>query len=732
MKRLLPVLVALLVGVAVGWLIPREAPSTPPPAIADHRDASPGDVDAKLPSTPHPDPVETNRQPDPAAATETDSTSTGDAPELPTGTGEATGVAVYADGRPASGVELIATARNWGIPIGGARDDKSGTRTTTADDGSFRFAELQEDWYTIYSATPDKHLLLLGRARNHAVMMRPGGVVRLLVVPMAKVTVSVLGIDGTPVPEAQVTARGEILDPSHGMRWTPADTTLYVIPGHCTATASIVGQPHLKAEATLDAVIGKENALTLQFSQPAGLYLKVITPPLFYASTGSFLVTAEEAKVFDPTDATRRTANGANSVFLSETERVYTDLPAGDYVLVAMSAHGTEYQRVPLQFGGGTEHQEVTLDPLDPADHFLLRVIGPGGHPRLDADISAQCLDVGGKGRSYIRGEDGTKWQRIEAMIPDESGTWWLHIPEVAGDSPTMRVVASVRGLGRVEQDLPMARGVVRELRLIETSTIVVNVVGLDNESRNRMEIQLLPQGAKQPMRYGGTGYMGQDRQFRQDPMIADRVEFRDVPVGQAEVIVKVNLTAGRMYRGEEIVRRTVEISNQAAEVTIRLPAVHTLRVRVPSDNKIEQLVLTGANNSYESNPVAGVFEWTLVPPGEYVVTEFRQGQMKIRVAGDTEVEWRPSAHNAIVLMRLDEGGLLEAAGFKEDDAIKRVNGVEMEGYDTLRATLTEARKPGPVRMEVLRGSESVIVEIDGAKLDEALKNRASYNYQHR
>src|SRR5690606_9536563 len=126
-------------------------------------------------------------------------------------------------------------------------------------------------------------------------------------------------------------------------------------------------------------------------------------------------------------------------------------------------------------------------------------------------------------------------------------------------------------------------------------------------------------------------------------------------------------------------------------------------------------------SGSYGAKPAAGVAEWTLVPPGEYVVTEFRQGQMRVQVAGDTDADWQPSAHNAIVLIRLDQGGRLSEAGFMPGDAITRINGVEMEGYDTLRANLTEARKGGMIRMEVVRDSGTVVVEIEGTKLDQAL-----------
>jgi C-terminal processing protease CtpA/Prc len=121
---------------------------------------------------------------------------------------------------------------------------------------------------------------------------------------------------------------------------------------------------------------------------------------------------------------------------------------------------------------------------------------------------------------------------------------------------------------------------------------------------------------------------------------------------------------------------------------------------------------------------------WPLVPQGEHTVVA-STGEMRVSLSGDTEVQWQPLPFNAILLIKLDAGGVFEATGFAARDLIVRIDGQSYEG-EALRTALANARNAESVSLEVDRNGQSLVIQMEGATLNSALRDRTPYRFVRR
>jgi hypothetical protein len=729
MKQWLPAVLALIVGLAVGLLIPR---GDSPASRVDNSQAKatpgaePSDYLTPAQSKAAPEVEDGNVPPDEPDASTRDSTKAPSPRVLPDkllaalkGTGTLQGQASNPDGTPAAGVVLIAKVSNAVPDSEHAAEIRKAFehRCVTAEDGSFTFTGLQQHYISIKCESASLYAKDITNAGRLA--LRPGDFARLLILPTATLQVTVLGTDDQELPIASVSARME--DGTNlwfQKAWTPEDRDLQVLPGRMTLRAATYADPYVRAELTLEIEPGEPAEVTLKLQPPVGLYLEMRPPDPWYDRTDYYLLTETDAATFKPDVAMSRSSNGVPRIPIGLHSLVFPDLAAGEYVLVVLAEYAFEIRRLPIHFDGGTTKQILDLEPLVEAEHLMLRVLGLNGEVRLDAHIGAASVTKSGRATAI-----GAK-----AMAGD--GTWWVRIRD--NELKTVQVTASVPRVGTLDKEIPVTLGVVHDLRLRECTTIKVHVAGLTSELMNRLELLVQPQDTAQPLKLGGGGVFGMgDSGIRDNPRIAKLAEFADVPIGEAEIIVNLSLNDRYFRAGPEVLRQSIQVGKEKNEFWITLPKFHALRVRVPAGSATDLISLQTGNHWSSATAIEGVAAWPIVPSGDFRLTDSRTGVMSIRVDGDTELDWQPLPFNCLRLVRLDTDGLLAAAGFAEEDVILTFDGRQYEGYDPLSQALQAARTADAVRLEVDRKGESLIIEVEGAKLDAGLK-AAGFGYERR
>jgi hypothetical protein len=729
MKRGLPAILALVVGLVIGLLIPRSESTAPRAENSEAKATATGESSNPI------DParnaaVEEDRQPDvmPRGPAAPGPSFTKETPQatLPEellvalkGSGSLNGQASHPDGTPAAGITLIASVSTYIPDSDRAPEIRKAFqhRCTTAEDGSFTFTGLQQQYISIKCESPALYAKDVTNAGRLA--LRPGDFARLLILPTATLRVTVLDTNDQELPIASVSARME--DGTNlwfQKTWTPEDRDLHVLPGRMTIRAASYADPYTRAELALDVEPGESTDVKLKLLQPVGLHLEVRPPDPWYDRTDYYLLTMADAATFKPDVAVSRTANGVPRTSMGMHNMLFPDLAAGEYVLVVVADYSFEVRRLTIQFDGVAAKQILELAPLVESEHLMLRVHGLNGEVRLDAQVGAASNTTFGR----------TTAVGAKAMASD--GTWWIRIRD--NGLKALLVTASVPGVGTLDKEVPLTLGIVQNLYLRECATIKVHVAGLTNELMNRLELLVQPRDLAGPLKYGGTGVKGMgDSTIRDNPRIAEVAEIPDVPIGEAELIVNLSLTDRFFRSGPEVLRQAIQVGNEKNEFWITIPDFNTLRVRIPAGSATTSISLQAGNHWSEATAVDGVATWPIVPAGTYRLMDLRTGEMTIQVDADMEVDWQPLPFNCLRLVRMDSDGVLAAIGLAADDAIIRFDGNQYEGYEPLSQALKAARTAEIVRLQIDRKGESFTIEVEGSKLDAGLK-AAGFRYERR
>jgi hypothetical protein len=727
MKQWLPAILALIVGLVVGWILPRhESPSTQSDALSAGSGPEFERPRPVLPPTSGTGHESVHRRSDQEANKTAESEPVVEPHKLPEaivadvkGEGVLRGVAMNADGSPAAGVALVANLRvsvTDSYPNASALRENFCHRCVTGEDGTFTFTGLQQQYLTIQCEAPTLFARDLDHDFNH-LALRAGDFARLLILRKAALEVTVLDEKDEEISIASVVAVVEDgTRTSFTKTWTNLDRTLFVLPGQLTVHASSLADSSLRTSILVEVKLGETTKVTLKLVPPAGLYIDVTLPELWYDRTNYYLLPQSEAADFKISSALTRTKNGAPRTILGEHAMVFPDLAAGDYVLIV--GNYVEFQRLPVHFGGGTERQTLKLEPLDPSKHLLVRIHDMAGAIRFDAKISA------------LRPMQNPPQGVTGAQLMDNEGTWWLLIaPDLTPPIMEVLIKATVPRVGAVEKQVDATLGVVNDLFVSEVASVKIHVSGLTNELLNRLELTLIPKGAAQPLRFGGAGYtQGSGTVMREDPRIAETALFNDVPLGEAEICIRLALHPVYLRPELDVLRQTVNVGRDTTEFSVTLPPLHSVRIRVNAEDKITTISLSTLAWS-EAAVKDGAATWPSLPAGDYTLYESRTGEMKLHVEGATEVDWKPTPFNCIRLSSLDKDGVLAAAGFEAGDCIVSIDGQSYEGYDQLSAALSAARKAESVRIQVERNGEPAIVQIEGPKLNTGLRH---YRYSCR
>jgi S1-C subfamily serine protease len=140
-----------------------------------------------------------------------------------------------------------------------------------------------------------------------------------------------------------------------------------------------------------------------------------------------------------------------------------------------------------------------------------------------------------------------------------------------------------------------------------------------------------------------------------------------------------------------------------------------TIAVIRNGERKVLENVKLGAKETAEKPPEQK-------PPEKKPEPAKKKGVMGI-TANETE------SMQGIAVTGVTAGGPAEKAGIRTGDVIRKVNGVEIKGFDDLARTLKDVYSGDKVKLEVKRGGETKEIEVVLGPAEGALQGRAPADY---
>jgi membrane-associated protease RseP (regulator of RpoE activity) len=198
------------------------------------------------------------------------------------------------------------------------------------------------------------------------------------------------------------------------------------------------------------------------------------------------------------------------------------------------------------------------------------------------------------------------------------------------------------------------------------------------------------------------------------------------VAPGRYVALLWLYANANERYHGTVLARVPLDLKAGSNPVTLRVPELHTLKLRVPGADRGSKVDFRSARrpgrNGFEPEVTCGeggVASIGELPAGLYTATVTvagEQREMIVRVPAPGEVTFEPSSLAGLAVTVEDASGLLATSGFQSGDVIVSMDGTVIDS--TLRAAnlLYAAHGRAGIPVEVLRGGRRIALTIDPAK----------------
>ncbi len=559
--------------------------------------------------------------------------------------------------------------------------------------------------------------------------VRPDAKVDFLGKAVVAVPIDVLLPGGKPAPAAFVTASAERRGGDESSGWTAQEPTLPLLPGEWEIGASL-GDPNsgppwpellTAAKVKITVVEGVvPPPVTLELKGEPGVRGRVLRPDGTLAQAAMVRLLAQESGAPD----FKRLAEGNDlpSAWAENGEYLFREVKPGRYVVgVARSWRGPVLAHAEVEVRSGMVVKDLVLPELDPAACVIASVTGPDG-------------DVVSEARFQWRVErDKGNWQNDANAERKEPGTWWLPIEAVGNaDFDPMKpwppqtrliLVTWAEGLGSTALEVYQATRSVA-VGFGPPATLQVTIpgfVGGHYVDRVRFFLDRAGDGVAK-YGWGADGTPGRD----------DGVAtLGPVEAGRYRLVMRISDNRQGGWMQNEVASREVSLSSGENGMTMAIPTLHVLTVRIPAggEGRLQfQLQMVGkAAQRWRQVEVGkdGTVTFNDLPPGEWRLTctgGSAPGVMQVSVPAAGPVDFTPMSVTALRVVLLDRNGQLAAAGFRDGDLVVALEGREITSLLDLQLLQSAARVKKEITFTVLRGAEKSELTLDARFVNDAAR----------
>lgn len=338
---------------------------------------------------------------------------------------------------------------------------------------------------------------------------------------------------------------------------------------------------------------------------------------------------------------------------------------------------------------------------------IVLWAYGPDGSDLSDVSASARVTDAGGASYSTSVGvskrNEGGHWLALEAAL-----TGNRNVDDLENSKVELTVQSERYGSERVEVHVGTDRDVT--VRFGEPAELVLTLAG-----------------------YVGSGHEGEltarlsDAQPNSSTMFMNGEGFdvegrmRLGPVQPGDYQVELRVRSGQHYRNRFISSTPVTLGPGVTELTLEIPALYTLVVRVPEGGKSRSFSLANeAEDSWSGTRTdvdeSGRAVFRKIAAGAYTLTDdsdMMSGMMRVRIPDQLDVLFEPTPVNALRVTITDPDGGLAKAGFLDGDIVIGVDGKEFGSMMELQMRLMASMTQESTRLLLSRNGATVEVEAD-------------------
>ncbi len=391
-----------------------------------------------------------------------------------------------------------------------------------------------------------------------------------------------------------------------------------------------------------------------------------------------------------------------------DPEFSFYDIAPGTYAVGVARGNETIRDVESVIVANDVVRVDLTLPSLAESGAIVLYAYAPDGS-ELTSGVTATV---------EVREANGASFSTQVTVSARPEGGHWLALD------------AAVRGNGNVGdfEDAVTELTVVSAKYGAETTTVRV---GEDSEITVRFTdpAELLVTLAG----YAGSGHEGelvarlgesnpnQSVAFRAEQSFDVEGRMRLGPVQPGSYQVELRTRTGERYWSRLVSSTPVTLVSGTNEITLEIPALYTLIVRVPEGSKSRSFSLANeaeeswSGASAEVND-AGQAVFRKVAAGTYTLmdeSDMMSGVMTVRIPDQLDVSFEPAPVNALRVTITDPDGGLAEAGFRDGDIVIGLDGKEFTSMMELQMRLMASMTQESSSLLVSRNGATIEIDAD-------------------
>lgn len=394
------------------------------------------------------------------------------------------------------------------------------------------------------------------------------------------------------------------------------------------------------------------------------------------------------------------------------TEYSFHDLAPGRYLIGTGRDWNTIDVTTTVVIGETVERADLRLPDPEDAESHILFAYAPDDTPLTDlhALLSIEFSD-GASHSTQVhlsRRAAGGKWLPLASHI---EGARAKRTPSSSDCTLELRLQSERYGTEIIEVDPDAGREIT--VRFHEPATLAVTLTGYIGSGLEGNLTASLESSRQDSMRH----YFGPNGQPTFD--MHGKMQLGPVQPGQYRVEVK-QLGGGQYGRQRGVISRDVTLVSGKNELSIDVPPLHTIVIRVPGESEATTLHMQSTvGNQYGGRSAevdaSGAAVFDHVPEGIYNVSDSRGlgDQMIVHVPRDRDVEFAPLPPNCMRVYVHSEDGALAKAGFESNDVMVAIEGQTFDNAMQMQAHFMAAAAKKEITVTVDRGGQMLELNLD-------------------
>lgn len=613
--------------------------------------------------------------------------------------------------------ELRGAAEGWQKQQAGMRE------VTTAADGSYKFSDLADTMWRL-TASADGYVV---SAKGASSNLRVGSHLNFEARAVARVAVSARLPDGRSVKRMNLEIKSTGLAGTWSELWKSDTPYVELVPGHYTIRAVVAkGQRTANGieiecasqEKTVDIVIGSNPGLDFDLTARLGIRGYVYYGEDMSLSQGSVVYAQVPAN--GTVDLKALAENNSRQWISGEQNRFeIMDLSAGKYAVGVVPGWNAQVlDHVICEVKDRIVEIELDLGKIDLSTFLTATVKGPRGVPIANVNFN------------YFIEEDNNSWsnwiQPIQQgegkflLPPDQQLTDWYAKP---GGSGKLRLSAHSDAFGdksveltKTQREATFEYGEAATLDLTLTSYLGSGLEG-------KLDVALKRAGDDDNQRF----YYGNDDQ----KLKADGTA-RLGPTEIGDYVIELQSMGDNRWNRRRVASQKITLVAGNNTATMTVPALYKLAITVKGEVSGDGCwVSLQGNDTYDNqNPTDGVATFSNLSAGKYEITAQSGGlsaSASIELPGQTDVTLTLKKPNAMRVNVWNKDGYFGKLGLMEGDLIIGVDGTGFVDQQSMTLALAQAVSRQKVTLNLLRGNQSIDIEVEGPKLLEQNSNGANW-----